>query len=101
MFRISKKQLAALDESRSVYEVDRVETYLRKHYPEDCSQYRREVLREWIMRNLAEMKVRGIRSRDDFLLNMSTRWVLRAWFGDLLAEPTRDVLTARRAPLDG
>jgi hypothetical protein len=90
MLRISTQQLTLLEQGLFANVVDRVDTYLRKHYPEECGQYGREVLRVWITRNLDEMKVRGVLSTDEVLLDMGTRWVLRAWYGEpLVAESSR------------
>lgn len=82
MIRIKHEQIELLTHSLSLEPIDRVEAYLRKNYPDDCSQYDREALRAWIAETLPAVEARGERSTNEILFDMGTRWVLRAFFGE-------------------
>jgi hypothetical protein len=80
--RIYDKQLDAIAHAMGADPVSRVEAHLRAHYPGQCDLYDPGALRAWIEDALEDVGARAQVSSQELLLSISTRWVLRAWYGE-------------------
>ena len=81
MLRIWPEQTEQLERALSVDPIDLAESYLRRHYPDDCAEYDRDALRAWIQEALVIVCRRDERSSSEVLFDLGTRFVLRDWLG--------------------
>jgi hypothetical protein len=86
MFRLSTWQIDRLALARGADPIRYAEAHLRAHYPEQCSAYDAVALRAWIADAVKDVTAHGLVSTEEVLLQISVRWVLRAWFGGPIAE---------------